>query len=181
MNVSLHILFLYIGCQFDEIKIHILKKNADYCCSADGLLLTNKGTQFHLVFTDVDGSSANPQIFIFTNVTQNVLVTISAPRYLRYPNPQSFAMSSINPYTWAFPDRQIRLLGTESSTKGIFINATAPVSIYTLDHEFESTGGYLALPFQSLGKDYIATTYYENIPGAVGSQIGRFVVFLKYC
>lgn len=142
--------------------------------TADGLTLTNKGTQFYLAFTDIAGTSANPQIFIFTNVTQNVLVTISAPRYLSYPNPQSVTVSSINPYTWAFPDRQIRLSGTESSTKGIYVNATSPVSIYTLDHEYESTGGYMALPYQSLGTDYIATTYYETIPGAQGSQIGTF-------
>jgi hypothetical protein len=152
--------------------------------TADGLTLTNKGTQFFLTFTDIAGTTANPQIFFFTNVTQSVLVSISAPRYLRYPNPQLYSISSTNPYTWAFPDRRIRLSGTESSTKGICINATSPVSIYTLDHEYESTGGYLALPYQSLGTDYIATTYFENIPGAVGSQIGNFIYiffFSLYC
>lgn len=66
------------------------------------------------------------------------------------------------------------MFGTESSTKGVHVVADRPISVYTLDREYESTGGYMALPAQSLGSDYIATSYYENTPGAGGSQIGMY-------
>jgi len=142
-------------------------------CLVSGLLLTNRGTEFFIAFSDISGATASPDILIFTNSTIKIQVTVSAPRYLSYPNPKTISVSSITPYQWNYLDRQIRLSGTESSTKGIYISSTGLISVYALNYARQATGGFLALPSQSLGTDYIATTYYEDILGTAGSQIGR--------
>ena len=148
-----------------------------------GLSLTSVGTEFFIAFSDIGDvtsttGTSGPQIFIVTNSTATIQVTFSAPRYLSYPNPKSIPVSSISPYQWNYFDRKILMSGTESSTKGIYISATGLISVYALNYARKATGGYMALPSQSLGSDYIATTYYENIVGAVGSQIGKNCIMI---
>ncbi|CAH1788157.1 unnamed protein product, partial [Owenia fusiformis] len=137
----------------------------------------NLGTEFVLMFMENSiKPSTTPleiEVFVTTYESNIVYVHISSPKWNNPKVDHSFNITAGEVELVKF-SRDLRMVGTEKSSKGILIQASAEVAVYGFNKEKQSTDGFLGLPTDVLGTDYFAVTYY---PPTMQTEIGIAAVY----
>ena len=114
------------------------------------------GTDFILAFIGINSEEPGPPELIFTTLeSSDVDITVEVPslsykRSLKV-SPSQSAFDSLS--------RDVRMSGSGKSNKGVLVTASAEISVYGINKGLYSTDGFLALPMDTLGKEYYAVTY----------------------
>ena len=114
------------------------------------------GTDFILAFIGINSEEPGPPELIFTTLeSSEVDITVEVPalsykRSLKV-SPSQSGFDSLS--------RDVRMLGSGKSNKGVLVTASAEVSVYGINKGLYSTDGFLALPMDTLGKEYYAVSY----------------------
>ena len=117
------------------------------------------GTEFILMFIGIGSEEPAPPELIFTTLhSSDVDVTVEVPSL-------SYKRSlTVSPSHSAFDSlsRDVRMSGSGKSNKGVLVTASAEVSVYGINKGLYSTDGFLALPMDTLGKEYYAISSAVN-------------------
>ena len=115
------------------------------------------GTDFILMFIAINSEEPGPPELIFTTLeSSDVDVIVEVPS-LSYKRSLTVSMSLLG---FDSLRRDVRMsAGTGTSNKGILVTASADVSVYGINKGLYATDGFLALPMDTLGKEYYAISY----------------------
>ncbi|XP_041371509.1 uncharacterized protein LOC121385038 [Gigantopelta aegis] len=133
---------------------------------------SNSGREFVVVFLEHVIRRSNLDFYITTGLATNVSVEISAPGLPSKQAPIRLTLThGITSHAAVNTNLALKGvwgqdLGTQKAKKGIFISSDGDISVQcytTSTHSAypNSVGGYLALPTDALGKEYMITTYCE--------------------
>ncbi|CAH1777241.1 unnamed protein product, partial [Owenia fusiformis] len=141
------------------IKAALILLVATYVASDD---FDNLGTEFVLTLMEnqVMGTTEyDIEVFITTYKSNSVSVHISSPKWSSPKVDHTFSITAGQVELVKFSN-DLRMVGTEKSSKGILIQASDEVAVYGFNKEKYSTDGFLGLPTDVLGTDYFAVAYY---------------------
>ncbi len=63
-----------------------------------------------------------------------------------------------------------------ATNKTVTIEADAPVSVYVMNSKNTTTDGYMAIPVEHWGKEYLHCSYYDNFESSMNTFAGGFLV-----
>ena len=147
-----------------------IEKPADQTPS--GCLLGCAATDFWITFPgnySFDVELSSPQLIVIGDPGVSVQVNSTA---LASPVARVIPATGI---TTIVLDRAVDLDNSLETveTKGVHITASAPIQVYGLSKVLQSSDGFLALPVNALGKDYVVAAYQNTqagVPELNGSQ-----------
>ncbi len=133
--------------------------------SANGLFTDSqcygisRGREFVIGFTEnLEDDSRQLSISVVTFSDQDTEVTISSKHQEnREPFQETVHINAFGFQKIHVPGEYM-MSGTERSLKGIKITATSDVSVYGLSYKDFSTDGFLSIPTDNLGKQYVVVT-----------------------
>lgn len=126
-------------------------------CSVD-----NYGRQFAVVFLETLSTVVGLNLFAVTPGNTPVQVTVTAP---------SWSGNWAGQQTVIQPGQSNRIIipntltneGTQLSRKGILIEATSDIALFSFSIEDTSCGGALIIPIDALGSEYYAMSWFPSI------------------
>ncbi|XP_076472307.1 uncharacterized protein LOC143301799 [Babylonia areolata] len=121
----------------------------------------SQGTEFILGYMENTQWRSDPlnDIELFITTVSNTPATVTVTTPLFDPSwSETITVSRGNIKTVKVP-HQIRGVGVEKSNKGVRVQATQEVSVYSVNKEPKSTDAYVSLPVDVLGQEYYAMTY----------------------
>lgn len=127
------------------------------------LFAANQGTEFWVSFPRNYDGVGNKILMITSDYDASITITTSAGTntYTVYAN--TILTATLPSY--------IEAIGNDSITDtGIFVASSEPVTLYGLNRTTETTDGFLALPYESLGNTYIILSAKGRVGGQYGSQ-----------
>ncbi|KAJ8304500.1 hypothetical protein KUTeg_018083 [Tegillarca granosa] len=129
-----------------------------FCSSGAGP--DNQGREFIIGFMDNIGTNNNLELFITTTSNNNANVNITTPLY--NPSFLSTVVVSRGNIVKQELTNGLRGSGVEMSNKAIRITASEEVTVYGVNKEQYSTDGFVALPVDTLGTEYVAVTWTDK-------------------
>ncbi len=137
-----------------------------------GSVATNKGTDFWLAFQPNDEGTPTLTLSLASDVATSGRVTIVSP-----PFNQAFTTTPGLVTTVAIPSNVVPIGATAIaaanhtiSNRAIRVTADAPVSVLGLNRQTVSTDGFLGLPANVLGKEYLVMLKRRGM-GVNGQQV----------
>jgi RHS repeat-associated protein len=145
--------------------------------------LSNKGTDFWLMFTGAAFENPNPTppqqlyLFISSDVATNGTVTIGQSSNLSFNQPFTVSPGQITTVTLSpafqmISSDDVDANGIAMEAKGIHVTAENPVAVYGLNYYPAASDGYLGLPTLTLGTSYIVASYRNTIGSNDGQTFG---------
>ena len=149
--------------------------------------LSNKGTDFWLMFTGAVYQAPNPtppqQLYLFISSDTATSGTVTVGQSSSQTFNQPFTVSPGQITTILLP-QSVQMIssddvdanGNSLEAKGIHVTAQNPVAVYGLNYYPEASDGYLGLPTNTLGTSYVVASYRNTeIPGyanGFGTEFG---------
>ena len=138
--------------------------------------MDNYGQQFAVMFPETVSSVVGLNLFAVTPGDTPVQVTVSAPSWAG-----NWAGNWAGQQLQIQPERSSRIMipntltneGTQKSRKGILIEASSDIALFSFSIEDSSCGGALIIPVDALGTDYVAISWYPSVQASKRfSQLG---------
>ena len=115
------------------------------------------GTDFILMFISINSEEPYPPELIFTTLeASEVDVTVEVP-FLSYKRKLTVSASSSAFDSLSLDVRMPAITG--KSNKGVMVTASGEITLHGINKGLFSTDGFLALPMDTLGKEYYAISY----------------------
>ncbi|MDD2964224.1 MAG: hypothetical protein PHQ65_07955 [Bacteroidales bacterium] len=124
-------------------------------------VVTNEGTDFWVAFVNSPTTNDEVRIFISSSTETTGSISSSIPGVN-----QSFTVSPGVMTEITLP-QSVRLSGGVEN-KGVRVTSLAPVVVYPFCLRYGTSGGYLAIPVEALGTDYLILTE-ETVQNQFGS------------
>ena len=122
--------------------------------------ITHKGTEFWLAFPQGNGVNNPPQslqLLITCDLATSGQVQIPGLSYTSSFTVAAGAMTQI-----MIPTGAEDTLADGVASLGIHVTSANPVAVYGLNYDQYASDGYLGLPVEALGTEYIVQTYYNQ-------------------
>ena len=118
-------------------------------------LLSNAGTNFWVAFQSNAGGTGTERS-LFVSAPQDTSGTVSVPG-INFSEPFSVIAGEIT--TISLPNNAVTLGSDQIGRLGINVTAQSPVSVYGLNQQQFTTDGFLALPVEVLGREYLVMAH----------------------
>ncbi|XP_035665849.1 uncharacterized protein LOC118409092 [Branchiostoma floridae] len=134
--------------------------------NCDAVLTTpdNRGTQFMLGFLYNSGGGSQLELFITSASADPASVTITAP-YASYTRQLTVTDAAVEVVTLP---RSLVLTGSEKARKGILVTADKEIIVYGVNKKRATTDGFLGLPIDVMGTEYVVASYEYFQPSEFG-------------
>lgn len=122
--------------------------------------ITNRGTEFWLAFPQGNGTVNPPealQLFITCDTATSGQVQIPGLSFT-----SSFTVAAGTSTQVMIPSGAEATMADGVAPLGIHVTAANPVAVYGLNYVSLATDGYLGLPVEALGTEYIVQSYYNQ-------------------